>query len=232
MERKRRILFLACGAALSAALAVPPGASAETLAYLIGDAARYVYSSDGSVRFDSFQYVPTVGAPNAADVTILPHASVLQGFLLEGTFSVINGNSLNALLGYNATVVSSDASFVFSEAKLNLVESLATGSWSPSFGSSAFVAEKVDSLALGNLSVATLTVAQSAVQEPVLTDLEPLMNFGKALGVLTNIGLTAMPGAMSEATVKKFSVNFEVVPEPASGLLLLGLCGVAALRRR
>jgi len=217
---------------LGAALAGPPGASAVSLAYLIGDAARYVDSSDGTVRFDSFQYVPTVGAPNAADVTILPHASVLQGFLLEGTFSVINGNSLNALLGYNATVVSSDASFVFSEAKLNLVESLATGSWSPSFGSSAFVAEKVDSLALGNLSVTTLTVARSAVQEPVLTDLEPLTNFGKALGVLTNIGLTAMPGAMSEATVKKFSVNFEVVPEPASGLLLLGLCGVAALRRR
>ena len=215
---------------MSAALAVPPGASAASLADLIGGVIPYVDSSDGTVRFDSFQYIPTVGAPNAADVNIVPDASVPQGFLVQGTFSVTGipgfGVGLNALLGYKATVLSGGP---FSKAQLYLdpVDVTVAGS-AGSLGSSAFIAEKVDSLT--STSVTTLTVAQSAAEPPVPSDVEALAGYGHSLGVLTNIGLTAMPETTSHAEVREFAVNF--VPEPATGVLLLGLCGVAALRRR
>jgi hypothetical protein len=231
---KKGGMYRVLAVTLVAALLGPTGAMAAT--YNLGDlitTGGSIFSDDGSVEFSGFAYVPSVGAPAAADIDIITEPAYPQGFRVDGTFTVdamaaSGPEGLQALLAFEADKVLDD----WVLAKLELLDSIAVGVDASGIGSSVFVTEKVSS---PNASVGALAVVDEAAGFPVLDSFEPLAGYDDPLSVLTKVSLLAIPddtSGMGEATLEEFAVNFEAVPEPAAGLMLLTFGLATVIRRR
>ena len=205
------------------------------LSTLVAPGALPVPSADGSVVFSGFSYTPTVNAPPANAINIITDASNPTGLWIQGPFSVVNGDELDALLGFVATL-SAGMPGEFTGAEMQMLNSSAHGyiAGPPSSRSHAKITETITSLP-GNSPATDLTVFDGADDGPGAdqkSDSKSLAGFGRQIRVSKDIALRSVgiPGAATYADVSWFSQSF--VPEPTTGLLLLSLAGAVLRRRR
>jgi len=193
-------------------------------------------SADGSILFGEFSYIPTVNAPPANAINIITDVSNPKGLWIQGPFSVVNGDELDALLGFVASVTAPDLSVEFVGAEMEILVSDAHGykAGPPSSRSHALITESIKSSPT-NSPATQLTVFDGADDGPgpdLKLDSESLAGFGREIRVLKDISVRSVfvDGQATFAHVSLFSQNFQI-PEPTTGLLLLSLAA-AVLRRR
>ena len=207
------------------------------LSTLVAPGALPVPSADGSVVFSGFSYTPTVNAPPANAINIITDASNPTGLWIQGPFSVINGDELDALLGFVASVTAPDVNVQFVGAEMEILVSDAHGykAGPPSSRSHALITESIKS-SPSNSPATQLTVFDGADDGPgpdLKFDSESLAGFGRQIRVLKDISVrsVAIPNTATFAHVSLFSQSFQI-PEPTTGLLLLSLAAAVLRRRR
>jgi hypothetical protein len=212
---KKRSLFLALAAGLLVTGVTAPTARAASLLSLLGTTTTF----DGlAFTFDT--YVPTGGAPSAADVTVtFIKVGSEVGFTLNSSFGA----------GANST---SDGDLVFNVAGSKISDALLTGNPALNPGNTTGLASVTETIYSGPTIIGPV-IGNLYIQNSPPGPLSDSTTFSPQSIITVDKDIEAIggtTGASLSSVTQLFSSS--AVPEPASFALLgIGMTGFLALRR-